>query len=150
MEIAGVIFRPAQPQDAWTIRRLIWKVHINPTGLDWRHFLVAVDDRSSLLGCGQLKPHADGSQEMASIAVQPEQRSRGIASALIERLLTKAGRPLYLKCADHMQKFYEKFNFQVIGPAEMPPTFRSEWQQVDWLSTHLLQSRVRLLVMRLD
>jgi N-acetylglutamate synthase-like GNAT family acetyltransferase len=150
MDIARVVFRPAQPQDAWAIRHLIWKVRINPAGLDWRHFIVAVDDQGRLLGCGQLKPHTDGSREMASIAVQPQQRSRGIASAMIERLLAEAGRPLYLKCADRMQKFYEKFGFQVIMPEEMPPTFRREWQQVDWVSEHLLQRRVRLLVMRLD
>ncbi len=149
MDIEGVTIRPAERGEAGEIRRLIWKVRINPSGLDWRHFLVAVDEAGKLLGCGQLKPHADGSLEMASIAVQPEVRGRGIASAVIERLLAQAGRPLYLVCAARMQPFYEKFHFEVIGPEEMPPTFRREWQQVEWMTGNLLHRHNMLLVMRL-
>jgi len=81
MTVSSYHLRPAQVKDAASIRRLIWQVHINPTGLDWHHFWVAVDAQDSLLGCGQLKPHGDGSLELASIAVQPQQRGKGIARA---------------------------------------------------------------------
>ncbi len=150
MEISGVVFREARQEDASSIRRLIWKVRINPSGLDWRRFLVAVDGEGKLLGCGQLKPHSDGSLEMASIAVQPEERRRGIASGVIERLLAQARRPLYLKCAAPMRAFYERFGFHVIEPEEMPPTFRHEWQQVEWIGGHVLRKRGMMLVMKLE
>ena len=74
--------RPAVRQDAPAIRRLIWRARINPTRLDWRHFILAVDKNGKLLGSGQIKPHRDGTNELASIAVQPEARRLGIAGAV--------------------------------------------------------------------
>jgi hypothetical protein len=35
-------------------------VRINPMDLDWRHFWLVVDQDDSLIGCGQIKPHSDG------------------------------------------------------------------------------------------
>jgi amino-acid N-acetyltransferase len=104
---------------------LIRAVRINPWALDWRRFLVAVDEQNALIGCGQIKPHRDGSQEMASIAVTPAWRGRGVARALIEQLMATAGRPLWLTCVSSMVPLYLKFGFrQVDDPAEMPPYFR--------------------------
>ena len=124
------MLRPAQSKDASPIRKLIWQVHINPTGLDWHHFWVAVDANDSLLGCGQLKPHWDGSLELASIAVEPQQRGLGIGRAIIDRLVGLAGRPLYLRCAAPLQSFYERFGFRVISLEEMPPSFQRDWKIV--------------------
>ena len=64
-------------------------------GLDWRHFIIAVDPENQLIGCGQIKPHRDGSSELASIAVQPEYQGQGIGKALIERLLSETRAPLF-------------------------------------------------------
>lgn len=142
--------RPARQTEAWAIRRLIWQVHINPTGLDWRRFWVALDEDERLLGCGQIKPHADGSRELASLAVAPAARGRGIARALLLQLVETSPRPLYLRCADRLQEFYEQYRFQVVGPAEMPPSLRRTWQVMHWLKTHWLRGAPALLVMRLD
>ncbi len=141
--------RPAQAKDAADIRRLIWQVHINPTGLDWHHFWVAVDAQDSLLGCGQLKPHGDGSLELASIAVQPQQRGKGIARAIIVQQLSQSGRPLYLRCAAPMQPFYERFDFQAIPYEEMPSSFRRDWRIISWLKKNLFPNIPGLRVMRL-
>src|SRR3989304_5329525 len=69
--------RPETAADAGAIRSLIFRVGINPRGLDWRRFQVAVDPGGRLVGCGQVKPHADGSRELASIAVPPKGRIDG-------------------------------------------------------------------------
>ena len=69
MYLAEFTVRPATREDFPAIRSLIHTVRINPTGLGWRRFLVAVTPQGRLLGCGQIKLHADGSREMASIAV---------------------------------------------------------------------------------
>src|SRR5512142_2915329 len=90
--------RKATAADARAIRKLIWRVKINPTRLDWRRFVVAVDEHDRLLGCGQVKPHGDGTREMASIAVQPEQQGQGIGRAIVERILAENELPLYLTC----------------------------------------------------
>ena len=116
--------RPATEQDFSAIQRLIRQVHINPTALDWRRFVVAVDGSREMCGCGQLKPHGKEIVELASIAVTPSNRGQGIARAIIEHLISKAPRPLYLTCRSGLQPFYEKWGFRVIGLKEMPPYYR--------------------------
>ncbi len=116
--------RPAAEQDFPAIQKLIRQVQINPTGLDWRRFVVAVDGSGMMRGCGQLKPHGKEIVELASIAVVPSDRGKGIARAIIEYLIAKAPRPLYLTCRSGLQSFYEKWGFRVIVLDEMPPYFR--------------------------
>jgi N-acetylglutamate synthase-like GNAT family acetyltransferase len=84
--------------DSAPIRRLIRAARINPTGLDWRRFTVAVEGTRRLIGCGQIKPHPDGSRELASLAVEETWRGQGVASALIKHLQEIFGPPLWLTC----------------------------------------------------
>lgn len=120
----SIILRPAAEEDFHAIIDLIHQVQINPTGLDWRRFVVAVDGSGVMRGCGQLKPHGKEIVELASIAVVPSDRNKGIARAVIEHLIAKAPRPLYLTCRSGLQSFYEKWNFRVIGLNEMPSYYR--------------------------
>src|SRR5512146_1123810 len=116
--------RPATAQDFPAIRELIRLVGINPMSLDWRRFVIAVDGSDRLLGCGQLKPHGKDVIELASLAVQPDQRNHGIARAIIEELLQRAPRPLYLMCRAELGPFYQKWGFRSLEAHEMPPYFR--------------------------
>jgi N-acetylglutamate synthase-like GNAT family acetyltransferase len=109
---------------AAAIQRLVLSSGINPTGLDWQRFLVALDETGKLIGCGQIKPHSDGSQELASIAVEPAWRGRGIARALIEHLIAQADGTLYLMCQSSLGPLYEKFGFTRLAEEEMPKYFR--------------------------
>ncbi len=117
--------RPATEKDATDIRLLIRLVGINPMNLDWRRFIVAqAQDDGQVVGCGQVKPHRDGSRELASIAVRPEWRERGIATMIIENLLNDQPGELYLTCRAAMGPFYEKFGFRSIQADKMPAYFR--------------------------
>lgn len=116
--------RRATAADARAIRRLIWRVGINPLSLDWRRFLVAVDGENRVIGTGQIKPHGDGTREMASIAVAPERQGQGIGKAIIERLLAENEPPLYLTCRARMEPYYARFGFRTLRAEEMPPYFR--------------------------
>jgi N-acetylglutamate synthase-like GNAT family acetyltransferase len=116
--------RAANANDFPAIRGLIHKVQINPTGLDWRRFVVAVDKAGRIMGCGQLKPHGKEVVEMASIATEPSDRNQGVARAVIEYLLNQAPRPLYLTCLSSMGRFYEKWGFSPVKKDEMPAYFR--------------------------
>lgn len=141
--------RPAVREDSPAIRSLINAVHINPTGLDWRRFLVA-SNQEELLGCGQIKPHADGSSELASIAVDERTRGKGIAREIILGLLERdTTRPLYLMCRARLELFYNKFEFRIITMVEMPPYFR-RISHIAHLFNRETVPEDRLIVMRLD
>lgn len=116
--------RPALESEATQIKDLINLVGNNPSGLDWKRFVVAVDETGKVLSCGQLKPHSEGVVELASIATLPEHRGQGLARAIMEDLLQKAPRPLYLMCMAHNGPMYEKLGFHSISVDEMPKYFR--------------------------
>ena len=116
--------RPATEFESTQIKDLIHLVGINPSGLDWRRFLVAVDVSGQVIGCGQIKPHGADILELASIAVVPEFQGQGIARAIIEMLLAQSPRPLYLMCIAHNGLMYEKFGFLSIEYKEMPKYFQ--------------------------
>lgn len=105
------ILRPAAQADQSAIKTLIREVGINPMALDWRRFVVAEDETGQFIGCGQVKPHGDGTRELASIAIKKGWRRQGVARAIIERLQVEHGRPLWLTCVNHLVPFYEPFGF---------------------------------------
>ena len=141
--------RPARETDAAHIRSLIHLVGINPMGLDWKRFVVAVDDHDEMLGCGQLKPHGHDILELASIAVYPEHQGKGIGRAIIEHLLQASPRPLYLMCEASNGPFYEKFGFQTIPYEEMPRYFQRITKVVGLAAT-LARREESLLIMKLQ
>jgi N-acetylglutamate synthase-like GNAT family acetyltransferase len=115
--------RPATEADQDTIRRLIREAGLNPMSLDWPHFVVAEQD-GAVVGIGQVKPHRDGSRELASIAVVPALQGSGIGGAVIRTLLARETGVLHLTCRRQMQGYYERFGFRRLEPSEFPPYFR--------------------------
>jgi N-acetylglutamate synthase-like GNAT family acetyltransferase len=122
-------------------------VQINPTGLNWRRFILAVDQEGNIIGCGQVKPHADASLELASIAVLMGWRGTGIARRIIEHLLQQYPGRLYLTCRSQLGPMYEKFGFQAIQVADMPAYFQRLSRIVNFIN-RLFHQPDRLLVMQ--
>jgi len=120
---APFALRPARETDRAPIHRLIRQVGINPTGLDWQRFTVAVDDRDQVVGCGQVKNHHAGVRELASLAVAPDWRGRGMAGAIMRELMQQAGPPLWLMCRSSLVSLYAKFGFEEVGPDEDQPGY---------------------------
>jgi len=141
--------RPARESESSQIRDLIHLTGINPMGLDWKRFIVAVNDRDEMLGIGQLKPHGSDILELASLAVYPEYRGKGIARAIVEYLLANSPRPLYLMCQSSLGPLYEKFGFRGISYDEMPRYFQRISKLVGLAST-VLQRDEHLLIMKLQ
>ncbi len=141
--------RPARETEAAQIRDLIYLVGINSMGLDWKRFVVAVNDQGEMIGCGQLKPHGQDVLELASIAVYPEHQGKGVARAIIESLLKESPRPLYLMCQSSLGPLYEKFGFRTISYDEMPRYFQ-RMSKLAGLVTTLARREERLLIMKLQ
>ena len=116
--------RPALESESDQIKALINLIGINPTGLDWKRFIVAVNAEGQVISCGQLKPHGADVLELASIGTLPEYRGQGIARAVIEELLRESPRPLHLMCIAHNGPMYEKFGFHIIEFKDMPRYFQ--------------------------
>ncbi len=144
-----VIFRPATKEDFPAIRALIHTEKINPMGLDWRHFIVAIANHDEFIGCGQIKLHGDGSQELASIAVIKRWRRQGIATRIIENLLGGVETPIYLTCRASLGGFYQKFGFRTVQIDEMSPYFRRVSRLAKALGV-ILRMEESLLVMLLE
>ncbi|MBI4788380.1 MAG: GNAT family N-acetyltransferase [Chloroflexi bacterium] len=163
----GVEIRSAVAADQTIIRRIVRAAQINPMGLDWRRFVVAEDQDpkgfveplhatallqkpfGSIVGVGQVKPHGDGSRELASIAVIPERQGEGIASEIIRGLLGKETGTVYLTCRDALEGFYTRFAFRTIARDAMPPYFRRIHRLANILMP-LMRPGARLLVMKRD
>jgi N-acetylglutamate synthase-like GNAT family acetyltransferase len=118
-------------------------------GLDWKRFVVAVNERDEMIACGQLKPHGTEILELASIAVSPAFRGHGLARAIIEYLLKDTPRPLYLMCESSLGPLYQKFGFYVILYEEMPRYFQ-RLSKLAGIVTTLARREQRLLVMKLQ
>ena len=142
-----IIFRPATAADALAIHRLIRLVRINPMSLDWERFTVASSPDGKLVACGQVKPHSEGTLELASIAVHPDWRGRGLARQMIERLLAASPRPLYLTCRSELEPFYVKFGFRSLAVSELTPYFRRIQKLANLV---MFREGMTLSVMRLD
>jgi N-acetylglutamate synthase-like GNAT family acetyltransferase len=140
--------RSATAADFPEIKALIRQVRINPTGLDWRRFTVAVNEGGQMIACGQLKQVSGGLTELASLAVRPAYRHHGVARALIEHLLTEAPCPVYLTCRSSLGGLYEKFGFRVLEADEMPVYYR-RLKHLAGLLMELARKEETLLVMKL-
>jgi N-acetylglutamate synthase-like GNAT family acetyltransferase len=141
--------RPALESESAQINDLIHLVGINTSGLDWKRFVVAVTAEGKVIACGQLKPHGTDTIELASIATLPDYRGQGLARAIIEELLQKSPRPLYLMCSAHNGPMYEKFGFNSITDSEMPKYFRRIKKLFD-MTEMFRKASEELLIMKLE
>lgn len=144
-----ITIRNARKEDDSVIRGLIYKARLNPMGIHWRRFRVAVNEEDQVLGCGQVKPHNDGTRELASIVVREGYRRQGIGRAVIQRLLEENTGVLYLTTRGETGPYYEPFGFYRVEPGDLPPYFRRIWT-IFSVARRLFRLKEELLVMRRD
>jgi N-acetylglutamate synthase-like GNAT family acetyltransferase len=139
--------RHASQEDDTAIKTLVRSARLNPTGLDWKRFLLAVSPQGKVIGCVQVKPHRDGSLELASLVVTPKWRCNGVARALIERFLEDHRGEIHLMCRSSLGPLYEKFGFRAVAEAEMPKYFQ-RIKRLSRIADVLRSEGVSLLVMK--
>ncbi len=109
---AEFLLRPATADDQLFIKDMVRFARLNPVGLKWQRFIIAVDTKDTIIGCGQIKRHIDGSLELASLVVRKPWRRQGVARSIINKLLADNELPVWLTCASPLIPFYSKFGFQ--------------------------------------
>jgi predicted N-acetyltransferase YhbS len=84
---------------------------------------VAIEAGGSIIACGQVKQHADGSRELASLVVREHWRGQGIGSAIVRELVAGAEPPLWLMCRCELIPYYQRFGFRRVRPEEALPAY---------------------------
>ena len=132
MRVMQPRIRPATAADQRAIRAWVWWARLNPVNLHWRNFVVA-EVEGQMAGIGQLRHHADGSLEMASLVVAPAYRGRGIGSQIVRALLAGRQGPIYLFCENGLQPYYTRLGFEPVQQADLPPALARTHRMARWL-----------------
>ncbi|GAB4111075.1 MAG: hypothetical protein Fur005_26300 [Roseiflexaceae bacterium] len=125
--------RRATLADQAAIIDLVRAARINPTGLAWKRFWV-IEDAGTIVATGQLKPHGDGSLELASLAVVPSYQDRRLGSALIYALLASCPQPPFLICRRELGAYYRCYGFVALPPVQAPPHLRPFARMIAWVA----------------
>jgi amino-acid N-acetyltransferase len=145
-----LLVRRAVALDQLAITQLVHSERLNPNGLGWANFVVAVVG-NTVIGAVQMRQHADGSRELGSLVVSREHRGRGIAGRLIAALLACHIGAVHLITRHANAVHYHRWGFAVIDTSDAPRALRRNrllGQMVSVLS--LLRGRRprRLVILR--
>jgi amino-acid N-acetyltransferase len=91
-------------------------------------YLVAVDDRGRILGCGALKEYSPSIAEVAAIAVSPDAQGSGLGRRIVEaveELARKRGVPEVFALTLE-PKFFEALGYARVDRARYPEKIRRD------------------------
>ena len=144
---ARITIRRATEEDQAAIRTLVRSERLNPHGLDWPNFVVAID-ADSLVGAVQLRRHRDGSRELGSLVVRKAARGQAVASRLIDALLADAHEPIFMVTTEVFAERYQRWGFCRIEPAAASAAVRRNYRIGSLVSITALFTlrRIRRLV----
>jgi len=145
-----ISIRPATLADQDRISGLIREARLNPRDLDWQRFVVA-DAEGTLVGCAQVRVHARGTRELASVAVTPNRQGSGIGGRLVEAILAREPGVVYVMTRRETEGYFERFAFRRIEAAEAPSDFRRQFrigQVITTVVSPLAGRWIRMVPMR--
>lgn len=142
--------RRAVEADQRAITDMVRGARLNPRSLEWQRFVVAEAD-GRLVGVAQLRQHADGSRELASLVVTPSARGHGVAADLIDALLAERAGQAFMLVDRTFAAHYQRWGFRPVAPAGLPRSIRRQFrigQLVTGIGSLLLRRRIRLVPLR--
>lgn len=145
-----LLIRQAVAMDQMAIVELVHSERLNPNGLAWQNFLVAVQG-PRLVGAVQMRQHPEGARELGSLVVSREHRGQGIAGRLINALLARHPGPVHVITRSANAVHYRPWGFARIDPRDAPRTVRRHrliGQMVSVISLIRGRKPRRLVVLR--
>jgi N-acetylglutamate synthase-like GNAT family acetyltransferase len=109
-----VLIRAAVALDQGAITRLVQGERLNPNGLAWQNFIVAVVG-GAVVGAVQMRQHDDDSLELGSLVVHREHRRRGIAGRMITVLLNQHPSRVHVITHHKNAVHYRRWGFRPIA-----------------------------------
>ena len=129
-----MLLRTATPDDAGWIREQYEKVHFIPSDLA-RETVVVAEVDGARAGMGRLVPAGDGACELGGMYVDDAYRGRGIARAIVDDLLRRAGsRDVYCIPFADLEQLYAEAGFRRIEPVDVPDKIR---EKLDWCAREI-------------
>jgi amino-acid N-acetyltransferase len=118
-----LLVRQAVALDQLAITQLVHGERLNPHGLDWANFVVAVIG-NTVVGAVQMRQHPDGSRELGSLVVSRAHRGQGIAGRLISALLARHPGTVHVITRHGNAGHYRRWGFDVIATGDAPRSVR--------------------------
>jgi N-acetylglutamate synthase-like GNAT family acetyltransferase len=120
-----LLLRFATADDQAAIVRLVRAERLNPNALHWLNFIVAERD-GTLVGAVQMRRHADGSNELGSLVVDPAHRREGIGGRLVGGLLhaQDPATAVHLITACTRARYFAAWGFRAIASRRAPDAVR--------------------------
>lgn len=98
---------------------MVRRAKLNPTGLRWEGFVVA-ETGGRVVGIVQLRRHADGATELASLVIEPEARGQGIVKLLVDGCLAGEDGPVHAVLDRRYAADYARWGFAPVAVEELP------------------------------
>ncbi len=128
--MSDVQIRKAGEADQVIIRQMVKQAQLDPSALEWSHFLIA-EDGGEIVGIGQIRPYPK-CRELGSLVVKEDYRKQGVGEMLVKALLASESGDVYLECLIHNERYYGKFGFERIPwwQAPMPLKLKVAFGQI--------------------
>jgi len=129
-----MLLRIATPEDAGWIEEQYEKVHFVASDLA-RDTIVVAEVDGERAGIGRLVPAAEGACELGGMFVANAYRGRGIAHAIVEELIRRAGdRDVYCIPFADLEMLYAAAGFRRIEAVNVPEKIQ---EKLDWCAREI-------------
>jgi amino-acid N-acetyltransferase len=123
---------PARPHDLRGALDLLGRAELTDQDVSegWGHYFVVREDDGRVVGVAGLELHGEDGL-LRSVAVDPDYRGQGLAAALVEAVLQRAGRvglrSVYLLTTT-ARDYFARRGFALCPRDEAPPAIRESWE----------------------
>jgi 1-acyl-sn-glycerol-3-phosphate acyltransferase len=122
-------YRRAEEGDLPFILEILNSASGDVKDINHGQFLIA-EDKNEIVGCIRIKD-VNGYFMLASLAVLPDYKRRGIGSTLIRKIIEENNkRPVFLFCNLKNEGFYKKLGFKIVKAENIPEALKKDYNDL--------------------